>query len=307
MADGATVAGDVPSEARDAARVLRKLVYTCTFDSYDNLLSPLARTPGTPFLHFSDRPAPLTFGWRFRPLPGAVAGWPQNEANRYCKLLPHRVLPDVDLSIYIDGNILVLGDLTALIEEFVASDADIALIDHPVPGNTVAQEIRRALDLDRIVPERRHLAERQIADYEGRGWADLPVSFNCILFRRHDRPGMSDLMEAWWEETHRTILRDQTSLAGVLAESGLRSHRWAWDLEGKDNPHFVRYMHRVPGARRWGALSDAQAASLLRAPYSRVDRTFQRYVVAPLRRAMGRPPVKETFLRPAAQPLPKGD
>ncbi|RDC71448.1 DUF616 domain-containing protein [Rhodovulum sp. 12E13] len=306
MADGATVARDVPSEARDAARAMRKVVYTCTFDSYDNLMSPLARTPGTPFLHFSDRAAPLTFGWRFRPLPGAVAGWPQNEANRYCKLLPHRVLPDVDLSIYIDGNILVLGDLTPLIEEFVASDADLALF--PGENNrTVEEEILLVLKGDRLSPERAVAAKAQLAEYRRQGGADLPITMNGILFRRHGRARLDRLMEEWWEETRRWAMRDQFSLPPLLAASDVTVHSWNWQYFHKSNPYFSVKMHRVPGPRRWGALSDAQAASLLRAPYSRVDRTFQRYVVAPLRRVMGRPPVKETFLRPAAQPLPKGD
>jgi hypothetical protein len=107
-------------------------------------------------------------------------------------------------------------------------------------------------------------------------------------------------MDAWWEETQRTILRDQTSLPGVLARSGLRCHRWRWGLGERGNPYFARHLHRSPGRRRWGILSDAQWASLERAPYSRTDRMWQRHVAGPLRRALGRPPLEEAFLRPAA-------
>jgi hypothetical protein len=130
---------------------------------------------------------------------------------------------------------------------------------------------------------------------------------NGVLFRRHGRPQLDALMERWWDETRRWAMRDQFSLPPLLAEADMRVHCWSWQYFHVANPYFFVTLHNPSGKGRWGALSDAQAASLLRAPYRRSDRVVQRYVVSPLRRAMGRPPLKETFLRPAAQPLPKGD
>jgi hypothetical protein len=112
---------------------------------------------------------------------------------------------------------------------------------------------------------------------------------NGILFRRHGRSRLDSLMEEWWEETIAWAVRDQFSLPPLLAASDVTVHRWNWQFHFTKNSYFQSFPHRGPKRGRWGALSDAQAASLVRMPYSRVDRTVQRLVVAPLRRAMGRP------------------
>lgn len=294
------------ADGRARAQGPRTLVYTCTFQSYDNLLSPLRRTPGATFLHFSDRRAPLTPGWRFRPLPPEAADLPQNEANRYCKLLPHRVLPEADVSIYVDGNILVLDDLTPLIAEFLASDADIALF----PGEddrTVEEEIELVLQGDRLSPARAEAARAQLAAYRGQGLARLPITMNGVLFRRHGRPRLDALMEAWWQETEAWAMRDQFSLPPLLARSEVSVHRWDWQFFYVENPYFFVTLHRRDARRRLGALFDVQGASIVRARFSRRDRLIQRGLVEPLRRVLGRPPIPSDPLRPAPKAQPKGE
>ena len=49
------------------------------------------------------------------------------------------MLPEVGCSVYLDANILVLGDLTPLIREFVNSGADIGLFPHR-ERSTLAEE-----------------------------------------------------------------------------------------------------------------------------------------------------------------------
>jgi hypothetical protein len=290
-----------------ALRGLRAAIYTCTFRDYDNLLSPLAATPGCAHLHFSDRRAPLTPGWRFRPLPRAAAGRPTNEANRYCKILAHRVLPQVDLSVYVDGNILLRADLSPMMAEFLDSGADLALFRHEVPGWTVEDDITRALETGRVAPERRAAARRLLEDARAEGRAGLPVTSNAVLFRRHDRPALADLLDAWWQETARTAMRDQFTLPGLLAGSGLRVHYWPWHYRDPANGVFASVPHRGPAPRRWGVLSELQAASVTRARYSPFDRLIQRRLVGPARRALGRPDTPPDLLRPAARPQPEGE
>ena len=63
----------------------------------------------------------------------------QTMANRYAKFFPQAVLPEVGCSVYLNANILVLGDLTPLIREFVNSGADIGLFPHR-ERSTLAEE-----------------------------------------------------------------------------------------------------------------------------------------------------------------------
>ena len=64
-----------------------------------------------------------------RPSPTAIA-----------KFFPHRILPEAEISIYVDANTLILADLTPLIEEFAASGADIGLCSRTASAASIAEE-----------------------------------------------------------------------------------------------------------------------------------------------------------------------
>ena len=241
----------------DTTRPNRIAIYTSTFSSYDVLLSPLRMTPGCDYIAFCDTPQPMARKWHFLSMPEGTEGMPQNEANRYCKLFHTRVLPDHDVSIYVDGNILLCADLTPLIEEFLASGADIALF--PAAGNrSVAEEIRISGH-----------AVRPLQDLRAAGLADLPVTMNGILFRRHDRPELDRLMQDWWDDINRYAMRDQYSLPGLLATSDVTVHRWGWEYYHVDNPYFAVYAHRIGKPR---LLPDLIRASQIRGRFRTPDR-----------------------------------
>lgn len=246
---------------------MRVAIYTSTFSDYDILMSPLKTTPGCSYIALTDTPQSFTRHWRFRPLPDATRNMAQNEANRYCKLFPNRLLPEWDVSIYVDGNILILQDLSPLIKEFLESDADIALF----PGQydrTVAEEITLTLERDKVRPERRNAALEQLSYLRERGFDGLPITMNGVLFRRHDRPRLDELMEAWWNDINRFAMRDQFSLPGLLATSDVAVHHWGWQYFHQKNPYFHVYSHRIGRPR---ILSDAVFASRVRSQFDTLD------------------------------------
>jgi len=251
---------------------MKTAIYTCTFSDYDLLLSPVARTPGCDFVAFVDKPQVFARRWRFAPLPETPNAAGQNEINRYCKLFPSKILPDYDLSIYVDGNILIGADLTPLIQEFIASDADIALF----PGQhdrTVAEEIELTLRNDKILPERRDAARRQLDHLRAAGEADLPITMNGVLFRRHNRPRLNTLMQDWWQNINAYAMRDQFGLPGLLRRSDVTIHRWNWQYFYVRNPYFHVYPHRK-GAPR--LIPDIVHAMRARARYCKPDRYILR-------------------------------
>ena len=129
----------------------RTVVYACTYLDYDQIFSPVAPTPGVDFVLFADRKPRLVRGWQWRPLPEAVDGMSQTLANRFCKFFPHAVLPEAGCSIYLDANILILGDLTPLIADFLASGADIGLFPHR-ERSTLAEEFEFCRQVGKIPP-----------------------------------------------------------------------------------------------------------------------------------------------------------
>ena len=114
---------------------MKTVLYTCADLAYDQIFTPVAATPGVPFVLFSDRRPRLVRGWEHRPFPEATRGLSPSLVNRYCKFFPQRIFPEADVSIYVDANLLVTADLSPLIAEFRASGADIGLFPHKERGD----------------------------------------------------------------------------------------------------------------------------------------------------------------------------
>ena len=102
------------------------VVYSCTFANYDYTLGPLMRTPNTDFLRFGTTSPNRHRIWQHKAVPAALEQNTQTLTNRYFKLFPAKVLPECDIAIYVDGNILVRESLAPIIREFWESDADVA-------------------------------------------------------------------------------------------------------------------------------------------------------------------------------------
>ena len=107
------------------------VVYACTHLDYDQIFSPVAPTPGVDFLLFADRRPRLVRGWRGGRCPRRSRACRRRSPTAMPSSSPTRCCPRPSCSIYLDANTLVLGDLTPLIAEFLASGADIGLFRAP--------------------------------------------------------------------------------------------------------------------------------------------------------------------------------
>ena len=68
------------------------------------IFSPVAPTPGVEFVLFADRRPRLVRGWRWRPLPEVARGLSPTLVNRYAKFFPERILPEAEVSVYVDAT-----------------------------------------------------------------------------------------------------------------------------------------------------------------------------------------------------------
>lgn len=217
------------------------VVYTCDVGGVDWLHRPQMQTPGARFVRFSDRPSFRQSPWEHRPLPPLPAGLSPRLKSRFPKILPHRVLPDAEVTIWIDASVMVLADLTPLVEEFRQSGAALALFRHPT-GRSVNAEIDAVLARGFLDGEKHADALR---DRYGRvGNLDTPISENTILFRRAGAPGLDAAMENWWHEVTTECQRDQISLPSALDAHGVSVHYWGWHFDEAGSPWFRRIPHR---------------------------------------------------------------
>jgi hypothetical protein len=222
---------------------MKVVLYTCTFLDYDQVFSPLRLSAGVDHVLIADRRPRFVRGWRWRPLPPEVDGLSQSLANRHCKFFAHRLFPDADISIYVDGNTLILDDLGPLVAEFAASGAEIGLFAHRERGDIYA-EFETGRRSGRIPPDDAARGAAQLARYRAAGLPeDHPFTENGIIFRRHGGPRLDAAMTLWWEEITTYTRRDQISLPYVLHATGIAAKVWDWNYK-YENPYFVRYPHR---------------------------------------------------------------
>lgn len=221
---------------------MKLVVYTAIAADYDQLRPVKSPSPGVDYVCFTEPGKQAAPGWTARSLPRMDLP-PQSE-NRYAKFHPHLLFPEHDASIYVDGNIEVVGDVANLAAR-VVPEARIALYDHPVRSSTFDEAIECALvgfDLASAI-------RRQIRRYHAEGFAfQGGLLEGNVIVRRHHDPAVVRAMTRWWQEWQRGVKRDQLSLMYVLWKEQLEVGRL-----GLHDARFVHdYFHYHPHRRRLG-------------------------------------------------------
>jgi GT2 family glycosyltransferase len=139
---------------------------------------------------------------------------------RYVKTHPHALLGHYEFAIWIDSNIMILGDIHVLLDSFIESGTVVAAFPHPY-RTSIYEEIEACIaqGLDDAETMR-----EQIARYRKAGFAhqDL-IESNLMMFNLSDRR-VRALLDLWWSEIERGSRRDQLSLNYALAQIGLGWH-----------------------------------------------------------------------------------
>lgn len=219
---------------------MKCLVYTCVFGGYDWVFPPICPENGLTYVIVTDDPGLRVSGWQsflvdIRQFNNAQT------ANRYYKTLIHRVLKGYDCSLYIDGNIRLLGYTSEFFSQFIASEMSLGLYLHPL-RSSVHEEIEVCLSSKKVAsPER--LAE-EFDYYSKDGFPDNVGLFEAgVLLKNHLHPELDSSMELWWQLFERFGTRDQTSLPYVLWKTGV-SCMYHENSFREPNPYFGIYTHR---------------------------------------------------------------
>ena len=92
-------------------------VYTCITGNYDKeILEPFIKVENIDFYLFTDNNKQNSQNWYIKPIPKNIVEKYNNVLkNRYLKMHPYDLFKDYDYSIYIDGNVRVMSDITELV------------------------------------------------------------------------------------------------------------------------------------------------------------------------------------------------
>lgn len=191
------------------------VVYTCITNNYDTPIPPIPAYSSCDFILFTDNPDLLVQGWKTVAIQNTT-GIDSAKFSRMPKILPHRFLKDYDVSIYVDGNVGIHGDILSLLHYLKGKP--MAAFKHP-DRDCLYDEARivvsRNLDNEGVVSE-------QIQKYKEEGFPDnFGLTENRVMIREHYDPSVMETMEMWWRELLRHSKRDQLSFPYVLWKTGL--------------------------------------------------------------------------------------
>ncbi|WP_227287627.1 glycosyltransferase domain-containing protein [Boseongicola sp. H5] len=229
------------------------IVYKCADRSYDFSFYPsffpsAAFTPRCVWLSHDGRARAR--GWQAQTVDVGDGPTSGKDFNRYCKFLPHQLLPECTVSIYVDGNVQIAPHATAEIEAFLESGADIALMAHAL-RHTISDEIAACRQTAKLSPEAETFARNRLDQYHAEGLlASAPVYYGGVLMRRHQRPALENAMRDWAREYTDGVTRDQISLPYVLWRNGVTIHLMTCSYVDPFGPFFA-HRHKK---QRW--LSD---------------------------------------------------
>ena len=191
----------------------KKVIYTCLTGTYDELRQPLAVSEDFDYVCFSDSlPAGRNGVWDVRPIPFKTRD--KVLLSRYPKLLPHKVLPEYEYSIYMDANLQIRTvEFYEFVGRRIAAGDLIAQVPHG-DRKCIYQEIHICWALD-LISLWRNIVLRYKLHRMGFP-KDFGLMENNLLVRRHNDPFVMDVSDAWWHEfcTDSTY-RDQLSLMPI--------------------------------------------------------------------------------------------
>lgn len=217
------------------------VVYTALFGDIDLLWPPFPiRMGDVQFVCFSDRPrkevglwtrggteagphllegsgnlgSPYGALWEVRIV--EMSAEPRKMA-RYCKIMSHEVLPDADVTIWLDANVRLLISPKEAIRKWLGS-ADLATCNHPY-RDCLYLEADQCVRIGKASPKS---MQAQTQNYREAG---MPpnwglASTRCVIRRNTFRT--RKLNEMWWHEVRTQSLRDQVSLPYICWRAGFR-------------------------------------------------------------------------------------
>lgn len=218
----------------------RIVAYTSVLGAYDVVYAP-ARCPLVDEFRLYTDGSVNRRGWKnfhaIKKFDSAIL------TNRYYKFFPYEFLENADCSIYFDGNIGIIGDISPLVSQFMESDASIGLFMHR-DRSSVEQEAEACISLGRF--DRTDL-EKYSKQLEHMRLSDAPRELglydNGVILRKHGDLRLRDAMDDWWGQLLTYTKRDQLSLPYVLWKHGIEPFIWNWSFR-EPNPYIRKYPHR---------------------------------------------------------------
>ena len=195
------------------------VVYTCITGRYDKLVSPFLKFNNIDYIAFTDNKEEDNKIWKIKDIPDNIKKIEDNVLiNRYIKFHPQELFKGkYDYSIYIDGNIKVISDLTPLVYA-VNPKTGMALHRHRF-RNCIYNEV----EVCRLIKKGNYnKMKKQINKYREEGFPKAFGLYECnVIVCDLNNKNSETITTSWWDNfLNSESYRDQIILPYVVWKNG---------------------------------------------------------------------------------------
>ena len=202
----------------------RVAVYTSTFGGDFTILNPIFVPNNCDYFYIGDREIPENSVWKqlkFETIIPNYHSLTNIEKNRFVKMNPHKIFSNYKYSVYIDGNVQLIGDPSEFIN--LIGTKGIALHNHRA-RNSAYDELEVIFSLNKINKNEYDSFYKVLQE------SSLPTDFGLaecnVIARDHCNQISNKITEQWWELFYDLkLVRDQISFPIVVYKN---------DIEMKD-------------------------------------------------------------------------
>lgn len=189
------------------------VVYTCITGNYDKPIAPLYCNDNVDYILYTNSNKESN-GWQRRNIPNEIKKLNNNILiNRYIKFHPHELFKDYEYSIYIDGNIRSISDLSGF-TKMVSKKLGLAMFKHHT-RDCIFDEEKVCNIYKKGNKEKLRIQTEQ---YKKEGFpSNYGMLEGNVIVSDLKNEKSCELLEKWWDEFLKSeSLRDQMSLPYVL-------------------------------------------------------------------------------------------
>ena len=232
----------------------KKVVYTSIFGPEYYLHDPGVKLDDWDYICFTDRTDFESDVWTIQPTLKIYDG---ARDSKKPKLLPHRYLKDYEISVWVDGDAKIIGDINYLVDTYL-KDKDYAVLNHKYCGGInsricIYEEAKFIKWLGDIHPQKHYkdnldMINNQVDGYRKEGYPENNgQARNTVIFRRHNNKDIIKTMEEWWIELKYGSKRDQLSFNYVAWKNKLKFSYM--DGDSRNNMYFTRDTNPHKGSK----------------------------------------------------------
>jgi|TARA_Y100000590_G_scaffold15147_1_gene18207 hypothetical protein len=219
-----------------------RVLYTSVFGDYDDVVEPKL---------------PSGWDWKYFSEKNSLPLYSDNNRNaKRFKILPHRYLKEYEYSIFMDGNMYVVGNVDELVDKYL-NDCNIAFFNHLHnqldPRDCIYDEYNAIINLGNNDPNKKYKDNPDIMNEQiNRYYKDGYPSHNglitgMVILRRHNEKDCIQVMEDWWTEIKYGSKRDQLSFNYVAWKNKTKFNYM--DGDSRNNQYFTRDTNPHKGSK----------------------------------------------------------